>query len=73
MSTLAWIVIAWLGMSLLALVDTVTVVLPRATLERILLPMVGLAAGSLLGGAFFLMLPESFDSLGATGLASTSR
>jgi zinc and cadmium transporter len=63
MSTLAWIVVAGAAMSLLALVGMVTVVLPRATLERILLPMVGLAAGSLLGGAFFHMLPESVDSL----------
>jgi zinc and cadmium transporter len=63
MSTFAWIVIAGVGMSLLALVGTVTVVLPRAALERILLPMVGLAAGSLLGGAFFHMLPESVDAL----------
>jgi zinc and cadmium transporter len=63
MSTLAWIVIAGVGMSLLALVGTITVVLPRATLARVLLPMVGLAAGSLLGGAFFHMLPEAVDAL----------
>lgn len=63
MSTLVWIVIAGIGMSALALVGTITVILPRATLERILLPMVGLAAGSLLGGAFFHMLPESVDAL----------
>lgn len=64
MSTLGWIVIAGLGMSALALVGTVTLALPRARLDRILPPLVGLAAGSLLGGAFFHMLPESIDSLG---------
>jgi len=64
MSTLMWIVLAGLGMSALALVGAVTVFLPAATLSRVLLPMVGLAAGSLLGGAFFHMLPESVDSLG---------
>jgi zinc and cadmium transporter len=64
MTTLAWILVAGVGMSLLALVGTVTVVLPPATLERLLLPMVGLAAGSLLGGAVFHMVPESVDSLG---------
>ena len=64
MSTLAWIVVAGLGMSALALVGTVTVLLPPPTLERVLLPIVGLAAGSLLGGAFFHMLPESVDALG---------
>jgi zinc and cadmium transporter len=64
MSTLAWIVVAGLAMSSLALVGTVTVLMPPARLERVLLPIVGLAAGSLLGGAFFHMLPESIDVLG---------
>jgi zinc and cadmium transporter len=63
-STLTWIVVAGLGMSALALVGAVTVFLPSPTLARVLLPMVGLAAGSLLGGAFFHMLPESVDALG---------
>ncbi len=64
MSTLAWIVVAGLGMSSLALVGAITIFLPPPKLARILLPMVGLAAGSLLGGAFFHMLPESVDALG---------
>jgi zinc and cadmium transporter len=63
-STLTWIVVAGLGMSALALVGAVTVFLPSPALARVLLPMVGLAAGSLLGGAFFHMLPESVDALG---------
>lgn len=64
MSTLTWIVVAGLGMSALALVGAVTVFMSASTLDRIVLPMVGLAAGSLLGGAFFHMLPESVDALG---------
>jgi zinc and cadmium transporter len=64
MSTLAWIVAAGIGMSSLALVGTVTVFMPHDRLERILLPMVGLAAGSLLGGAVFHMLPEAIDVIG---------
>lgn len=64
MSTLAWIVVAGLGMSSLALVGTITLWLPAAKLARILLPMVGLAAGSLLGGALLHMLPESVDAIG---------
>ena len=51
-------------MSVLALFGAVTLVLPQAVLERNLLPMVGLAAGSLLGGALFHMLPESIGALG---------
>jgi zinc and cadmium transporter len=34
-----------------------------ATLERLLLPFVAIAAGTLLGGAFFHMIPEGIDSL----------
>ena len=64
MSTLAWIVVAGLAMSSIALVGMVTVLMPAHALARILLPMVGLAAGSLIGGAFFHMLPESVDALG---------
>ena len=64
MSTLTWIVVAGLAMSSLALVGAVSVLMPPATLERILLPIVGLAAGSLLGGALFHMLPEAVDAIG---------
>jgi zinc and cadmium transporter len=64
MSTLGWIVVAGLAMSSLALVGTVTVFMPPDRLERIVLPMVGLAAGSLLGGAVFHMLPEAIDVIG---------
>lgn len=64
MATLGWIVVAGLAMAALALVGGVTVLMPPRTLARVLMPMVGLAAGSLLGGAFFHMLPESVDALG---------
>lgn len=64
MSTLVWILVAGTAMSAIALVGAVTLVLPDRTLERALLPLVGLAAGSLLGGASFHMLPESIDALG---------
>jgi len=66
MSTLSWIVISGLAMSSLALVGGVTVLLPARTLDRILLPLVALAAGSLLGGALFHMLPEAVAELGNT-------
>lgn len=64
MPTLVWIVISGIGMSLVALVGLVTVLMPRPMLERLLLPLVALAAGSLLGGAFFHMLPEAIDAMG---------
>lgn len=64
MSTLAWIVVSGTLMGALALVGSVTLVLPERTFARLVLPLVALAAGSLLGGALFHMLPEAVDELG---------
>ena len=44
-------------MSAIALVGAVTLLLEERTLQRVLLPLVAFAAGSLLGGAFFHMIP----------------
>lgn len=65
MSVFAWILLSGLAMSAIALVGSVTLLLRPATLERLLLPLVAFAAGSLLGGAFFHMLPTAL----ATGLS----
>ncbi len=59
---LLWIVGSGLLMSAIALVGSVTLVLSERTLKCILLPLVAFAAGSLLGGAFFHMLPASLAS-----------
>jgi zinc and cadmium transporter len=66
MSTLGWIVVFGVAMSALSLVGGVTTVLPEQTLARLLLPLVALAAGSLLGGAFFQMLPAAVEEAGNT-------
>ena len=66
LTTLAWIVVAGLGMAAIALVGSVTLALSESALRRLLLPLVGLAAGSLLGGAFFHMLPEAVSRSGGT-------
>jgi len=47
-------------MSAIALVGSVTLLLEERTLRIILLPLVAFAAGSLLGGAFFHMIPAGF-------------
>ena len=56
---LLWIVGSSLLMSAIALVGGVTLVLSEQTLQRLLLPLVAFAAGSLLGGAFFHMIPAA--------------
>ena len=61
MSTLAWIVISGILMSAIAMVGSVTLILKPATLDRLLLPLVSFAAGSMIGGAFFHMIPAAFE------------
>jgi zinc and cadmium transporter len=58
-STLAWIVLSGLLMSAIALVGSLTLLLPPARLDRMVSPLVAFAAGSLLGGAFFHMIPAA--------------
>lgn len=68
MSVLSWILVSGVLMSALALVGAVALVLPERHLRRLLLPLVALAAGTLLGGAFFHMIPAALAADG--GLVS---
>lgn len=65
MNSLIWIILGGLLMSTIALVGSLTTVLRPATLDRLLLPLVSLAAGTLLGGAVLHMIPAGFAALGA--------
>lgn len=61
MSVLAWIVVSGLAMSALALVGGFSVVMNERSFRRLVMPMVALAAGALLGGAMFHMLPDALS------------
>jgi len=61
MTTLVWILVFGLLMCLLSLIGGVALLLPEPILRRLLMPSVALAAGSLIGGALFHMLPEAAD------------
>lgn len=63
MTTLLLIVVFGLFMSCIALVGSVTLVLRQQTLERILLPLAAFAAGSLIGGALFHMIPAAVEQM----------
>jgi zinc and cadmium transporter len=63
-STFGWIVSSGILMSAIALVGGVALFLNEATLQRILLPLVAFAAGSLIGGAFFHMIPAGMIKYG---------
>jgi len=56
-----WILGGGVLMSAIALIGSVTLLLPEATLSRMIMPLVAFAAGSLLGGAFFHMLPAAMQ------------
>lgn len=62
MSTLAWIISGGVLMSVIAMVGSITLVLKTETLNRLMLPLVAFAAGSLIGGAFFHMIPAALDA-----------
>lgn len=64
MHILMWIILSGLLMSLIALVGSVALLFKEETLRRITLPLVAFAAGSLLGGAFFHMIPATFEREG---------
>jgi zinc and cadmium transporter len=65
-ATLAWIVLAGVLMSGITVLSAVTFLLPRPLQQRLLLPLVAFSAGSLLGSAFFHMLPAAVQADGST-------
>jgi zinc and cadmium transporter len=72
MSNLAWIIFGGLLMAGIAMIGSVTLLLKPATLQKLLLPLVAFAAGSLIGGAFFHMIPAAVAadlSISEIGLA----
>ena len=46
------------------MVGAVTLLLPEAMFKKLIMPLVSLAAGTLIGGAFFHLLPEAVTKLG---------
>jgi zinc and cadmium transporter len=64
MTTFLWIFFGGLSMSAIALVGSLTLVLREVTLRKLLLPLMALAAGTLLGGALLHMIPAAVGTLG---------
>jgi zinc and cadmium transporter len=71
LSSLAYILIACFLISLLALTGFLTVLLAGKRLENLLAWLVSFAAGTLIGGALFHLLPESIEEGGPTFVMAT--
>ena len=65
MTTFRWIVSSGVVMSAVALIGGVTLCLRVEWLQRLLLPMVAFAAGTLMGGALLPMVPGAIEQAGA--------
>jgi len=67
MDPLAWTLLATVAISLTAWVGALTLFLHEELLDRLLLGLVALAAGSLIGGAFLHLLPRAVADAGTDG------
>lgn len=65
MTTFLWILFGGVAMSAISLVGSVTLFLGESTIKKLLLPLVAFAAGSLIGGALFHMVPASLATMPA--------
>ncbi len=59
MTTLLWILGSTFAMSLVAWIGLITLAFNESTLRKFLLPLVAFAAGSLMGGSFLHLIPET--------------
>lgn len=64
MSTILWIIIFGLLMSAIALIGGLTFFIREQVWRKMILPLVAFAAGALIGGAFFHMIPAAVEQMG---------
>lgn len=62
LSVTSWTLISVFLVSLLSFSGALTLVLSRSGVQRVLILLVSFSAGSLIGGAFFHLLPEAIES-----------
>ncbi|MGQ9788716.1 MAG: ZIP family metal transporter [Candidatus Hadarchaeaceae archaeon] len=70
MSELLWILGATFLVSLISFIGAASLALSEKLLKKIMLALVGFAAGALIGGAFLHLLPESIEKSAASDLGN---
>ena len=63
MNVLLWILLSTFLVSLISLTGIVLLNFKKDTLNQILILLVGLSAGSFIGGAFLHLLPEAIEKI----------
>lgn len=61
---LIWILSATILVSLCSLIGAVALLLKERLTNHLLIPLIGLSAGALIGGAFIHLIPEAFNQSG---------
>ena len=70
--TSVYVFVSVIVVSLVSLLGIVSILLSEKKLDKLLLTLVSLSAGTLLGGAFLHILPEAVEKQGFTILVSLS-
>ena len=68
MSPLMWIILASVTVSLVSVIGIFALAMNKKFLEKILMLLVGFAAGGLMGGAFLHLLPEAAETWPGLGV-----
>ncbi len=63
MSTLAWIILSTLAMSLLSLIGVLILLFNESRIKKMIFPLVSFSAGALLAGALLHLIPEAVEQV----------
>ncbi len=68
MSTLLWIILSTLAMSLLSLIGVLILLFNESKIKKMIFPLVSFSAGALLAGALLHLIPEAIEQVSDTHL-----
>lgn len=72
MPTLLWILLSTFVISVISLIGVLTLGIKEKQLNKIIMLLVSLSAGSLIGGAFLDLMPEAIEAIEKSGGSTTT-